>query len=463
VTQPLQWAILSACGLLLIGFVLRARLRFLQVLYIPASVLGGLIGLAVLLTIRLAADDATPLAVHADAIGGTLRTWPGALIAVVFAGLLLERPQRRIGETSRGTVMAAAYVWVVVLGEVLVGLLATWFVLMPLFGVPAAFGQLIEAGFAGGHGTATALGLVYEELGFADGYDLGLFSATIGLIASVVIGIALVNIAVRRGWTVSGRADVRLVSGLERRTDPKPMAWARVNGEVIDAFMFQLVLVAMAFGAGALIQWILAFGAESLELESLATALGHLPLFLFTLIGGLVVRKALALFRSDDLIDGESIKRIVAVAMELLIVAAIASLRIETLASYFWPMALLMALGCGWAVFCLLVLAPRLLPKDYWFELGIINFGMSTGTTAQGMMLLRIVDRDLESGAAEDYALAAPFSAPFIGGGLITLTLPVWLDKGYLPSVLLGLVIVIALALTVGWTIARKGRRPPPG
>ena len=42
---------------------------------------------------------------------------------------------------------------------------------------------------------------------------------------------------------------------------------------------------------------------------------------------------------------------------------------------------------------CLLVIGRRLLPQRYWFELGILNYGMSTGTTATGLMLLRIIDR----------------------------------------------------------------------
>ena len=73
---------------------------------------------------------------------------------------------------------------------------------------------------------------------------------------------------------------------------------------------------------------------------------------------------------------------------------------------------------------CLLVLAPRLLPRAYWFELGLLNYGFSTANTPQGFMLLRIVDPELKSGAAEDYAVAAPLSAPFIGGGVVTFVLP---------------------------------------
>jgi ESS family glutamate:Na+ symporter len=52
---------------------------------------------------------------------------------------------------------------------------------------------------------------------------------------------------------------------------------------------------------------------------------------------------------------------------------------------------------------------------------------MSTGTTATGFVLLRMVDPDLDSGAAEDYALAAPLSAPFIGGGMLTVAFPLLL------------------------------------
>ncbi|MEM7474312.1 MAG: hypothetical protein AAF483_04910, partial [Planctomycetota bacterium] len=36
------------------------------------------------------------------------------------------------------------------------------------------------------------------------------------------------------------------------------------------------------------------------------------------------------------------------------------------------------------------------------------------------------IDKDLDSGAAEDYALAAPLSSPFIGGGMLTVMLPLF-------------------------------------
>ena len=74
-------------------------------------------------------------------------------------------------------------------------------------------------------------------------------------------------------------------------------------------------------------------------------------------------------------------------------------------------------------------------------------------------MLLRIVDPDLESGAAEDYALAAPLSAPFVGGGVITLSLPVLVKKVSLAPVL----VVIAAALVILYGVGLRLNRRGPG
>jgi ESS family glutamate:Na+ symporter len=449
-------AIITAAGLLLIGLVLRAKVRWLQVLFVPASVIGGIVGLGLVQGGMATASIAEPV----GAVAETLRGWPGPLIAVVFAGLLLEHPKRTLRSSLRGAVQAGIYAWIVILGQIVLGLAATWLLIAPARDVPPSFGQLLEAGFAGGHGTATALGAVFTEVvGFPDGFDLGLVVATVGLLYSVISGIVLVNIAVRRGWTRSGRAERELISGMEQRSAPSPMAFARVRGEVIDPLAFQLVILAMAFGLGTLLRVAFVQGIDLVDAGGRLDSLERLPLFLFTLLGGWMLRGAMTALGLGDLIDGESIKRLVAIAMEFLIVAAIASLRVEVIGAYFWPLAVLCGIGFAWTGFCLVILARRLLPPAHWFELGIINYGMSTGTTAQGLMLLRIIDRDLDSGAAEDYALAAPLSAPFIGGGVITMTLPVILQSVHVAVVVVGFTVVLVGLFGVGRAVGRRESR----
>ncbi len=276
----MQNALILALALLAVAVLLRARIRMLQVLYIPASILGGLIGLAA---------GPSLLGWIPPEIVAHLASWPGWLIAVIFAGLFLDRPTQPLGHSLRGALRQGIMVWIIVFGQAALGILVTWLVVADRFDVPHSFGQLIEAGFAGGHGTAAAMGKVYRSQDFQEGPDLAFLVATVGLIYGVISGIALVR-------------------------------------------MLQ-------------------------------------------------------------------------------------------------PVVLLLLLGFAYVAFCALVLAPRLLPRDYWFELGLINYGMSTGTTATGLMLLRIIDSDFRSPAPADYALAAPLSAPFIGGGIITFTLPFLMER----------------------------------
>ena len=77
-------AFLFVALLLLVGVVLRQNIPVFRWLYIPASVIAGFAGLAFLIYFQQAADG-----VWADELGAVLSSWPGWLIAVVFAGMLL--------------------------------------------------------------------------------------------------------------------------------------------------------------------------------------------------------------------------------------------------------------------------------------------------------------------------------------------------------------------------------------
>ena len=435
-------ALLYVAALLGVGFVLRVKLRFLQVLYIPAAIVGGLLGL-------LASPSL--LGLIPEGVIAELKGWPGWLISVVFAGMLLERPARPFRDSVRLAARQGIMVWIIVLGEITLGVALTWLFIAGPWDVPLSFGQLIEAGFAGGHGTAAAMGEVYGALGFREGRDLGFFVATVGLVFGIVSGIVYVNIAVRRGWTRAGNVRIPVITGLENRHETVSTGLAKTRSEVLDPLIFQVLIVSAAYAVG--------LGLHTLA-SSLVPFVEQFPLFIFTLLGGLIVRLGMGALGLADLIDGEAVRRICGVAMELLIVSAITSLDLSAVFTFFVPVSLLLVAAFVWVGVCLLVIGRRLLPRRYWFELGILNYGMSTGTTATGLMLLRIIDRDLDSGAAEDYALAAPLSAPFVGGGMITFSLPVLLARLGGGPVVGGLVLGLVALLAMGAWLARADKAP---
>ncbi|MGI9473514.1 MAG: sodium/glutamate symporter [Rubripirellula sp.] len=470
-------ALIFAAVLLLVGVVMRLRFAVFQRLFIPASVIAGMVGLLVVQSLATAGDAASPVVTFTQELAATLRSWPGFLIAVVFSGMLLERKPAPFKESISRVGRQGLMVWVIVLGETAVGLLATWWLIKPFYDVPNSIGMLIETGFAGGHGTAAAMGQVFEHptINLQSGLDLGILMATTGLVYGLVSGIAWINLAVRFGWI---RKPSGLAVGQATTTDPDaqssrpmtPIGYARVRNETIDPLLLQIIWLTLAFGVGLALQaavtqlvglveaWISVdpvstdgekqVFAERLTLESIAASF---PLFIYTLFGGLIVRRGLQSIGYDHAIDRETINRLTSTAMDILVVAAITTLNLSAVATLIVPFSILFFCGIIWTGFCLFVLARWILPAQHWFQLGLINYGMSTGTTATGFVLLRLVDPELESGAAEDYALAAPLSSPFIGGGMVTIALPLLvLERLPLAGVTLGLFATVTLLVVIG-------------
>ena len=464
--------------LLLIGVLLRLGFPVFRWLFIPASVLAGLLGLLI-----VQIDLGKTVTQYTHEWSTTLGSWPGFLIAVIFAGMLLERKPAPLRQSISRVGRQGLMVWVIVLGETAVGLLATWLFIKPFFDVPNSIGTLIETGFAGGHGTAAAMGEVFAHptINLTGGLDLGILMATGGLIYGLVSGILWINLAVRSGW-IAKTASKREHLESEKPTDSPPIGYAKIGKETVDPLLLQVLWLALAFGIGLglqmLVTWMVGYveglmdptmteikGAKQLSdrltLQSIA---GSFPLFIYTLFGGWIVRITLGMLGYDRAIDRETINRLTSTAMDILIVAAITTLNITAVATLILPFAILFVFGALWTGFCLMVLARRMLPREHWFELGLINYGMSTGTTATGFVLLRLVDPELESGAAEDYALAAPLSSPFIGGGMITIALPLLvLEKLPLAATAMGMCLIVAVLIGVGhrWNTSVERNGPP--
>lgn len=126
-------------------------------------------------------------------------------------------------------------------------------------------------------------------------------------------------------------------------------------------------------------------------------------------------------FDRHQLIDLGLMRRIQNSSLDFLVVAAIAMIRLEVVVAAIVPLLILITAGILWNVFCVTVLARRILP-DAWFERSIAELGQSMGVTATGLLLLRVVDPDYETPAADAFACKQIVHEPFMGGGLWTST-----------------------------------------
>ncbi|MFH1865914.1 MAG: sodium/glutamate symporter, partial [Candidatus Eisenbacteria bacterium] len=287
--------VLSFCALsllLLIGQAVRTKVRWTQRLLLPASVLGGLIGLVVIQLMQRYAPGSEGFV--SDATSGWSQL-PSFLINIVFATLFLGiaiPPLRKIWRIAGPQL---AFGQIVAWGQYAVGIGLTLFVLSRIYDIPAMFGAIIPVGFEGGHGTAAGLAPVFAAKGWPEGADLALGSATVGVVAGVVVGMALVNWAARKRYCkgAAEQCDKHAMSGsgivpIDERTEAGKLTF---RSESVETLAMHLAIVAVAILIGYVIKKGLT-GFEGVWLTDPKNAiLGSFPLFPLARVGGVILQK----------------------------------------------------------------------------------------------------------------------------------------------------------------------------
>ncbi len=240
-------------------------------------------------------------------------------------------------------------------------------VLGPLFGLDPMVGALIEVGFEGGHGTAAGLGSTFVDLGYPEGQDLALGLATIGVVSGIVIGIALINWAVRTGRTavLDGDVEASLAQqrGLFERDDRESAATMTVRPASIEplAIHFGIVSIAVLLGQGLLS--VLQALEQAVWVDTVEV-FEFVPLFPLAMLGGVVVQIFIDRYDRYEVVDRQMMVRIQGLSLDLLIVAALTTLSLQVLADNLVPFLLLGVAGLAWNVGIFLIFARRMIPSS---------------------------------------------------------------------------------------------------
>ena len=440
--------------LLVAGKILRVQIPLLQKMYLPSSIVGGLLGLLLISCFR----DHVP-----KELTDEMRLMPGFLINIIFATLFLGGVPK-VKNLAASVLPQLTLAQIVVWGQYVVGVGLAGFLLAPAFGVPPAFGNLLELGFEGGHGTVGGMSEAFRAHGWEAGIALGYTVATAGMICGIAIGMCLVNWAYSRGYIKTVRPFGKRTLSERRGIHPKdarPSAGKQtVLPDSVDSLAWHIAIVGIAVFIGfGILQGLKAAEVAVFPEAKTRLFLGF-PMFPLCMIGGVLLNVLVKSLKVDLLVDRDQMMRISGASLDYLAVAAIATIEISVVAANWMPLTLMVAAGLGWTVFSVTWFSRRLF-TEAWFERGIAEFGQATGVTATGLLLLRTVDPDGKTIAAASFAGKQLLHEPAMNLW-VALAFALVFTIGWVPVFLISAVALFAWT-GVALFIIRRNRRSTPG
>lgn len=461
------FAFVAVALLILLGRFVKQKTGWIQRLFLPESIVAGF--LALLLGPQVLGAIAQAIAGPDTLLAGGLfsepiRTvWsqsPGVFINIVFAALFLgetiPHPRDIWNKAAPQVVFGQTLAW----GQYVIGLVVTMLILTPVFGVSPIAGALIEIAFEGGHGTAGGMVDTFATLGFEDGADLALGLATVGIVAGIVAGTFLADWGRRKGYVLPHDAPVEAPDDIPALTHSETAEVQAQRDRLMHNLLIDPLSLNFGFvGIAVVLGWLILEGLRLLEAltwgQSGVEVMIYVPLFPMALVGGIIVQVAMERLGLAALIIEPLMKNIAGLALDVVVVTALASISLTVLGSNLPTFVLLSTVGIAWNIFAFIYLAPRLIPV-FWFERGIGDVGQSMGVTATGILLLRMVDPDNRTGAFESFAYKQLLFEPIVGGGIFTAAAPALIARFGPLAVLLATALLLAFWLLMGLVVLKR-------
>lgn len=423
--------------LLIIGNVLRNRLKVLQALLLPAPITAGLLGL-------ILGQEVLGVIHWSDQVG----TYTTLLIAVVFASMAYS--MNLGGSVASGARNMWGYSTAMFMGQWGLFILLGLYFFAPFFGTEPWFGMMLPVGFVGGFGTAAAVGSALEDIGIAEASSIGFTSATVGTLVAIVGGVIVANWGIRKGKATELRGTLPedLRTGYIATESERPsIGRATTNPSSIEPLAlhagFILITVLIAYMVNT---WIKGMWSNV-----------SIPLFAMAFVIGLIGRGLLVAFKRPNYLDSETITTVSGAATDFMIAFGIASIVPAALAGYWQALLIMFVLGTIFCVVWMLWAGPLFFGEN-WLERGIFGWGWATAAVATGIALLKMVDPKLKSGTLNEYGVAYVGFAPFEIG--MTILAPIAIIAGFTTA--FGWIVTgIAVAVVVGafalkWVPAKK-------
>ena len=397
------WSFLNLIAVLLLSLLvantLKRKIPFLKASLIPTSVLGGLILIIISASYKavnkqeffetaffggngIAAMET--ITYHALALGFIASTFRPT------GGKLSKKRTTEIVNTGMTTV--ATYLMQGILG-LIISVIAVKFV--PSF--CAGAGILLPFGYGQGTGQAMNYGNIFEtQFGFEGGKSFGLTIAALGFISASAGGVIYLNVLRRKGKIkdIVKRNEGPLLSEQIQGENEIPM------NESMDKLTVQMALIFAAY----LLTYFIMRGLASLipGLKSVVYGFN----FLFGVLSATIIKGLLNFLKKKGVMKREYTNAFLMARtsnffFDIMVVAGIAAIRLDLLKNY-WGIIVIMGIVGLVSTYAYNYFVAKLLFPEYVQEQFLVMYGMLTGTASTGVILLREIDEEFKTPAADN-------------------------------------------------------------
>ena len=398
---------------ILLGNVIRRKVKFIKNSLLPASVIGG--------TIIFILKFIPQVSKFIDSSFMEALTYH--CLGLGFIALSLKTNEKRKDDNKliimdSGIITVNGYLIQAILGLTITILLAV--TVLPNF-FPAA-GLLLPMGYGQGTGQALNIGKVFEGLGFKNGTSFGLAIAAIGFMVACIVGVIYLNILKKKGkleLQQQRKVDSSLLNSDIYEKDEAPL------NESVDKLTMQIAIIISVYVVTFLVILGLSFLSEiylgKFGVNTVKPLLWGFN-FLFGSIFAILTKKVFSILRKHKIMTHQHINnymmtRLSGLFFDVMIVSGIAAIDWQNLTGLLIPLILVCAFGAIGTFFYIKWVCKKTYP-NYEYEAFFSIFGMLTGTASTGMILLREIDPNFETPASQNLVLqqlpAIIFGAPLL-------------------------------------------------
>ena len=437
------WAFIIQIGILLAALLFANFLRQssppIRKTLLPVAVIGGFLLLILKYVFRGMGIELIdgPLyekvVYHAIALGFiamSLRTTDDA-----------DRAGGTLTGVKSGAIIVSSYLVQGVIGLVIT--LALCKTVLPYL-FPAA-GMLLPMGFGQGPGQANNVGTTYEMAGFAGGRSFGLAVAACGYIVACTVGVVILNILRKKGKLTIRKESAKeqeLSVGFFQGEDELPVS------DSIDRLSVQLSLIFIVYLLTYFVTIGLTTAFDAIGIGNMLNSILWGFNFIIGSAVAILVRVCFKQGKKKNIIKKQYqnnylLNRISGFFFDMMIVAGIASIEIEDLKGLILPFILICAIGAVATWFCLSFVCKKVY-GGYYYEGLLSMFGMMTGTIGSGVLLLREMDPNYETPAANNLILGSSFGILFGAPMLVFIGIA---KEGFSKAVLTVGILLVYLAI----------------